>query len=323
LGLLTVLDHFSNFWTNMKLVLVKTLWGVPEAENPAQYDALFKRIKDEGFDAVEAFRLTYGPPNPNHVEFWAAVKKAGLQCITQVHTTGGYLDENGYAYCTSNNVEDHIASLKEHATEAHKLGALFINVHSGHDSWNIADTKKYFEAALELEQSLGTKIVHETHRQRQLHSPYQTRDVLGEPSLKRLRVNADLSHWCCVCEHVFEANSKRDDWWPPLLATLGPHVEFIHARVGHEQGPQVNDPSAPEHKSAVEAHLSWWESIWHAQKARGIEICYITPEFGPTPYLQTLPHTQAPVADLWGVNKHMAEIVRDRFRSVFGKDSVQ
>ena len=39
----------------------------------------------------------------------------------------------------------------------------------------------------------------------------------------------------------------------------------------------------------------------------------LTPEFGPPPYLHTLPHTNVPVADLAAVCDWMASRQRDRF----------
>jgi hypothetical protein len=37
--------------------------------------------------------------------------------------------------------------------------------------------------------------------------------------------------------------------------------DHIHARVGFEEGPQVNNPSAPEWKSTLNRHLDIWESV--------------------------------------------------------------
>ena len=87
-----------------------------------------------------------------------------------------------------------------------------------------------------LEAALGVKIVHETHRQRLFYSPYSTAELLALPELKALKINADLSHWCCVCEHVFDAANPRDDWWPETLALVASHCAFVHCRVGHEEG---------------------------------------------------------------------------------------
>ena len=44
------------------LNLVKTLWGVPEAEQVSKWPELFTRIKSEGFQGVEMFRPLYKMP---------------------------------------------------------------------------------------------------------------------------------------------------------------------------------------------------------------------------------------------------------------------
>ena len=47
----------------------------------------------------------------------------------------------------------------------------------------------------------------------------------------------------------------------------------------------------------------WWSQILKAQVQRGAAV-YAEPEFGPAPYMHTMPHTDVPVADLWTVNGH-------------------
>jgi hypothetical protein len=58
----------------------------------------------------------------------------------------------------------------------------------------------------------------------------------------KIEINADLSHWVVVCEHVFDSNEKRDAWWPDVLALVAEHAGLIHCRVGHDEGPQVSQP---------------------------------------------------------------------------------
>jgi len=150
-------------------------------------------------------------------------------------------------------------------------------------------------------------------RQRLLFSPYSTAELLAKPELTELKITADLSHWCCVCEKVFDPADTRDDWWPATLALVARHCEFVHARVRHAEGPQVSEPDAPEFAAEVAAHTSWWRAIWAAQAARhtadGATV-WAEPEHGPPPYLQTAPYTLEPAAELWGVNTRMAARVR-------------
>ena len=97
------------------------------------------------------------------------------------------------------------------------------------------------------------------------------------------------------------------------LQKVFPHVRHIHARVGHSQGPQVNDFRAPEHAAALQQHLSWWDAIVALRRAEDAEQITITPEFGPSPYTQTLPYTNQVVSDAWELNVAMMQLLRARY----------
>jgi len=64
-------------------------------------------------------------------------------------------------------------------------------------------------------------------------------------------------------------------------------------------------------EAAVEAHLGWWKKIAASKRAAGVAQLTITPEFGPPPYLPTLPWTQMPVASQWDINVHMMNFLRE------------
>lgn len=89
----------------------------------------------------------------------------------------------------------------------------------------------------------------------------------------------------------------------------------IHARVGHPQGPQVNDPAAPEWKPILDQHLAWWDEIVRIHKENKAKVLTITTEFGPSGYLPTLPYTQQPVADQWSINVFMLNLLKARYKS--------
>lgn len=57
----------------------------------------------------------------------------------------------------------------------------------------------------------------------------------------------------------------------------------------------------------------WWRTILEARAAAGDEMLYVEPEFGPAPYMDTLPYTHREVADIWEVNLWMAERLRRTF----------
>jgi hypothetical protein len=170
-----------------------------------------------------------------------------------------------------------------------------------------------------IEKEIGIKLVHETHRQRLFFSPYNFRDIMDsidENVINNLRINADLSHWVCVCEKVFNSNDQRDNWWSNVLDKVSNHCDYIHARVGYEEGPQINNPKAPEHSETILAHLSWWEVIIKSQIRRNLDICYICPEHGPYPYQQSLPFSNEPVAVLEECNQEIARLVTERFNKI-------
>jgi hypothetical protein len=105
-----------------------------------------------------------------------------------------------------------------------------------------------------------------------------------------------------------------------LLEGFEPIVEqallrtvHVHARVGHQEGPQVNDPRAPEWGSAVQSHLGWWDKVMNVAEQQKRPFQTFLCEFGPPNYLPTLPYTQQPVADQWGVNAHMMQLLRERY----------
>ena len=106
-----------------------------------------------------------------------------------------------------------------------------------------------------------------------------------------MKVVADFSHFVCVCERLLE--DREGD-----LATIMTRAIHVHGRVGHEEGPQVSDPRAPEWAPHVERHFDWWTMMRKTARARGAESFTFTPEFGPPGYMQTLPFTRQPVADL-------------------------
>jgi hypothetical protein len=88
-----------------------------------------------------------------------------------------------------------------------------------------------------------------------------------------LRLTLDISHWCNVHESLLADQQETID-----LALE--RVSHIHSRVGHPQGPQVNDPRAPEWEQALKAHLGWWDKVIARKKKNGERMTILT-EFGP------------------------------------------
>lgn len=248
----------------MKLLVFRALWGMTEPTPLA-----LERIAAAGYDGVEG-----GPPDdmPRQA-FTDSLRQHGLSFIAGAQ----------------------VSRQEELAPTLDRLAAyepLLIDLHSGRDSMDRAEGCAYFETALRLEEQIGIPVGHETHRGRMFFSPWDTAYYLRR--YEELKIVADYSHWVNVCERLPDDQAEA-------LALANGRAIHIHGRVGYEEGPQVPDPAAPEYAPQLAWHEQQWAQIKALLAARGAETLTFTPEYGPPRYLHTLPHTDAPVADLWDV----------------------
>ncbi len=195
---------------------------------------------------------------------------------------------------------EHCASLAGSFATAARCAPVHINCHTGKDTFSKEENLAVFREALSLSRRYGISVSHETHRGRATYSAPATRELLL--AMPELRLTADFSHWCCVHESLLADQ-------PEAVSLAIERSDYIHARVGHAEGPQVSDPRAPEWSAEVEAHMGWWRRIAGALRAAGQEVLYVCPEFGPAPYMNLLPRSRTPVADLWDITLFMKEIL--------------
>lgn len=79
----------------------------------------------------------------------------------------------------------------------------------------------------------------------------------------------------------------------------------------------MSDPSSPEWRPYVDAHLDWWEQVWRLQLEGGRRVTSLTPEAGPPSYQHTLPHSGGRVScDIHQANNWLLGRVRERYREV-------
>ena len=176
-----------------------------------------------------------------------------------------------------------------------------INIHTGKDYYSFEDNCRIIAATEEFAAKNNVVLWHETHRGRfSFHLPGLLPYLERFPQMK---LTADYSHWCSVSESMLEGQDS-------LLAKVLPHVAHIHARIGHPQGAQANDPFAPEWLPHLETFTAWWKDILHYRQGKGQELFTITPEFGPAPYMPALPYTCQPVASQWDINSKMKEYLQ-------------
>jgi hypothetical protein len=258
--------------------IIKSLWGMG-----GSLDCQLAQIKKTGYDGVECVPFK----GEAEKEFLNLLKKYELVYIAQIHTVG----------------PDHFESFVELLEQALVFSPVLINSHTGRDTMGIKERNEFFEKVLKYEEKVSVPVAHETHRTRTTFSPMATLDMVHTfPSLK---LTADFSHWCCVCESLLEDQAES-------IAEIILHVLHIHGRVGYRQGPQVPDPAAPEYAQELAAHEAWWKAICRELWKKSTPVTFV-PEYGPdfSRYMHTLPYTDQPVADLWKVCLWGA----DRFRS--------
>ncbi|MEJ2509162.1 MAG: TIM barrel protein [Gammaproteobacteria bacterium] len=284
----------------MKLKLFKTLWGFEGG-----YDEAADQAAEAGFDGLE------GPPptTPKGQDaFAAAMAEHALEYIAEIRTAGGYVPDRGA------DVARHLATLEDGLQACRDLRPLFVTCIGGCDAWSEPVSIEFFSEAMALADRYGLAISFETHRSRSLFNPWTTERLVA--AVPGLELTADFSHWCVVCERLLDTELET-------IEAIAPRVRHIHARVGYDQGPQVPHPAAPEYASALAAHQGWWETVWRAQTERGLEATTMTPEFGPDGYLHLLPFTQAPIADLWDINRWMGGTERAHFARWRGPDGAR
>jgi hypothetical protein len=254
-------------------------------------EPLLARIKEAGYHGVET-HLPFDRQQKS--EFLRLLKEYDLQLIAQHWAADG------------RTVEAYLKDFEKHINNAAESEALFINSQTGKDFFTFDENVRVIETANLIASRTGVKILHETHRGK---FSFHSRTIV--PYLDRfpeLRLTADFSHWCNVSESYLQDQ-------PELVRRGIERTDHIHSRVGHPQSPQVSDPRAPEWKEALNYHLVWWRDIVALHQATGAKSFTITTEFGPDPYMPSLPFTRQPVSSQWEINLYMKDYLTREFSS--------
>ena len=269
----------------MDVTILATNWGYE-----GSMETYCAKVKALGYDGIE---IWWPMQKPAQDELFNALKKHNLSV--------GFLCGSGQS-----DYKTHLSAFKTMIDAAARntiQKPLYINCHSGKDYFTYEQNKTFIDHTTQLSRETGLLICHETHRSRMLFAAPVAKQFLEKnPELK---ITLDASHWCNVSESLLQDQ-------PETMKLALERTEHIHARIGHAEGPQVNDPRAPEWEAAVKAHLSWWDAVVERKKKTQGRVTFLT-EFGPPDYMPTTPYTRQPLADQWAINVHMMHLLRKRY----------
>jgi sugar phosphate isomerase/epimerase len=200
--------------------------------------------------------------------------------------------------------QTHKSNFRLHLENMRLLDCMLIDSQTGKDYYSMAQNVELFQIAHQFSIESGITIAHETHRNKALYAAHRFGELVE--NFPKLKITADFFHWCCVSESLLEQQAE-------VMRVAISKAVHIHARVGHEESPQVSDPSAPEYREAFSAHLQWWDRIVSLRREQGASFATITPEFGPPPYMPTIPFSKTPLANQWELNLFMMDYLKKRY----------
>jgi hypothetical protein len=270
----------------MRIKTYRTLWGI---HGPR--DAAVAAIQDAGYDGIEGMLFT----KEDEADLRSIVRRRRIPFKGGVWTRLG-----------GSSVEAHLRLFNLQMAALQRAGAESVNVIGGYDCWSEDEASRYFDGVLKAGSAAGIPVSHEIHRDSALFHPVPTRRVLGQ--FPELRLTLDFSHWVVACERLID--DQLD-----LIRLCGARALHIHTRVGTEEAPQVGDIRSPEALPYLRAFERWWDIVWEEQAARGLAVTTVCPEFGPPPYLPTLPFTGMPVSHQGDLCDWQKDRQADRFKA--------
>lgn len=267
--------------SGFQLLIFATNWGYQ-----GDWEAFCTKIKRDGYDGAEIWL----PDEKSRPECFNTFKKHDLKF--------GLLIGSG-----ESTFQKNLAQFGQSLAAAVQARPEYINCHSGKDFFSFEENRSFVALTIKVSKESNIPVYHETHRGRILYSaPVARRFIENYPDIQ---LTLDISHWCNVHESLL---ADQEATVSLALEKTG----HIHARIGHPEGPQVNDPRAPEWRQAVDAHFSWWDKVVQRKKNSGATMTFLT-EFGPLDYMPSLPYTRQPVANQDEINLHMLKSLRARY----------
>jgi hypothetical protein len=208
--------------------------------------------------------------------------------------------------------EDYLDALRDQLLDLSSIHSgnhrpLHITAQTGREYFTSEQVEKCILCCKEVSQQTGTPIYQETHRNKWAYAAHVVHPFLEKHP--DLLLTLDVSHWFCVSE------SYLNDQQATVEKAIE-HTRHIHARIGHTQGPQVWEPSAPEYAEALEAHLKIWDKWIQTKLNEGAACCTITPEFGPPPYMVFANREGTADEEQWRLNCWMKSFLEKHYHKL-------
>ena len=265
----------------------------PQWGNTLPFDLFCQNVKAAGYDGVE-MALPFGAEESRTII--DTLQQYDLELIGQ------------YWQSFERDLDEHSRNYEKYLRNLIAADPVFINCQTGKDFFTFEQNNQLFGLAARISAETGVKIIHETHRGKALFAAHIAQDYLTQ--LPDVRICLDISHWCNVHE------SLLDDQTEAVRLAIS-RTDHIHSRVGHPEGPQVNDPRAPEWELTLNAHLAWWDQVVETHRANGTNRTggpvTVTTEFGPATYMPVMPYTQLPIGNQWEINVFMMNLLKERY----------
>ena len=253
-------------------------------------EVMIKKIKQAGFDGLE---IAIPIDKKERNELRTLLDEYELDVIAHQY------------FANSRDIEEYSKQFAYWIEVAASFQPILINSHTGKDHWPFKINLALVDIGNMIGKKYGVRVIHETHRGRFLYSPPASLPYLiSSPDLK---ICADLSHWVCVSESLLEDQEETVQ-----IALQKTH--HIHGRVGHAQGPQINDPRAAEWEEEIKTFIGWWQRIIDRAKSDQLPFFTITPEFGPLPYMWSKPFTREPLGNQWEINCYMKYFLKNTLK---------
>lgn len=271
---------------DFRLRVMGTNWGFA-----GTVDAFCAKAKKAGYDGIEMW--------------WpgtAAAQKELFDALQKHQLEIGFLA--GGSDPDPNKHFEQFKAMVEGAAYQTVQQPLYINCHSGRDFFSMQENGPFIEYTNKVAKETGIIICHESHRSRMLFAAHVAKQYFQQ--YPDLRLTLDISHWCNVHESLLHDQEET------VHLALS-RTDHVHARIGHPEGPQVNDPRAPEWEGTVKRHLEWWDTVVQTKIKQGVQQLTILTEFGPPDYMPTLPYTRQALSDQWAINEYMMQLLRKRY----------